>query len=101
MRHPTNVLNFLNKEEIPITPFICINDSMAMVKLAEQGLGIIKTHYPLVQELLRQNTLIELLPSFIEKEVPLYVAFPERRYISPKVRSFIDFTLNKVSLQKN
>lgn len=101
MRNPSNILNFSNKETIPITPYICINDSQAMVKLAQEGLGIIKTHYPLVQQLLNKRTLIELLPGYIEKEVPFYVAFPQRRYVSSKVRSFIDFTLDKVKSQNS
>jgi DNA-binding transcriptional LysR family regulator len=99
MRYPTNILSCPHGEIVPITPYICINDSQAMVKLAKDGLGIIKTHYPLVQELLKNEILIELLPSFIEKDVPLYVAFPQRRYVSSKVRSFIDFTLDKVKFQ--
>lgn len=99
MRYPTNVLSFPSGETVSITPYICINDSQTMVKLAQDGLGIIKTHYPLVQEMLEKKILIELLPSFIEKDVPLYVAFPQRRYISSKVRSFIDFTLAKVKSQ--
>lgn len=99
MRYPTNILSFPNGETVPITPYICINDSLAMVKLAIDGLGIIKTHYPLVQELLKKKILIELLPSFVERDVPLFVAFPQRRYVSSKVRSFIDFTLDKVKAQ--
>ncbi len=95
MRSPPNILNFPNNETVSIKPYICINDSLAMIKLAQDGLGIIKTHYALVQELLENKTLVEVLPSFIETEVPLYVAFPQRRYVSPKVRNFIDFFLNK------
>ena len=96
MRKPSNTLSFSNKETVPITPWICINDSQAMVKLAQEGLGIIKTHYPIVQHLLKKKILIELMPSFIEKEVPFYVAYPQRRYVSSKVKSFVDFTLEKV-----
>lgn len=99
MRNPSNILSFPNKENIIITPYVCVNDSQAMVKLAQEGLGIIKTHYPLVNELLNKNILIELLPAYIEKDIPLYVAFPHRRYVSSKTRSFIDFTLNKVKLR--
>ncbi len=98
MRNPSNILTFSNKETVTITPYICINDSLAMVKLAQEGIGIIKTHYPLVQHLFQEGSLIELLPDYIEKEVPFYVAFPERRYIPSKVRCFIDFILNKIKL---
>lgn len=99
MRSPSNRLSFSNKEIIPITPYICINDSQAMINLALEGLGIIKTHYPLVKHLLQKKTLIELLPTYLEKEVPHYVAFPQRRFISSKVRCFVDFILEIVESQ--
>lgn len=96
MRKPPNILKFSKKESVTITPFFRVNDSEAMVKLALQGLGIIKAHYPLVRDYLKNETLVELLPNYIEKEFPLYVAFPERRYVSSKVRSFIDFIMSKI-----
>jgi DNA-binding transcriptional LysR family regulator len=52
MRNPSNLLKFPNKEEIKLEPYLCVNDSKTMVKLAEEGLGIIKSHYSLVKELL-------------------------------------------------
>ena len=74
-----------------------MNDSKTMVKLAQEGLGIIKAHYSLVKELLNQKKLIEVLPSYVEREIPLYVAFPHRRYVSSKIRHFVDFILAKFS----
>lgn len=96
MRNPSDVLIFPNKEQVRIDPYICVNDSKTMVKLAQEGLGVVKAHYPLVRELLEQNKLVELLSEYVEREIPLYVAFPERRYVPSKVRSFIDFILTKV-----
>ncbi|MBA2368172.1 MAG: LysR family transcriptional regulator [Candidatus Protochlamydia sp.] len=96
MRNPVNVLKFPNKEEIKLEPFFCVNDSKTMVKLAEQGLGIIKAHLSLVSELLQEKKLIEILPDFVDREIPLYVAFPHRRYVPSKVRHFIDFILSKL-----
>jgi DNA-binding transcriptional LysR family regulator len=96
MRNPSNLLVFPNKDEIKLEPYLCVNDSKTMVKLAEEGLGIIKAHYPLVKELLNQKKLIEVLPSYVEKEIPLYLAFPHRRYVPSKIRHFVDFILTKL-----
>lgn len=96
MRNPSNLLKFPNKEEIKLEPYFCVNDSKTMVKLAEEGLGIIKAHYSLVKELLNQKKLIEVLPSYVEREIPLYVAFPHRRYVPSKIRHFVDFILAKL-----
>jgi DNA-binding transcriptional LysR family regulator len=100
MRNPANVLKFPNKEEIKLEPFLCVNDSKTMVRLAEEGLGIIKAHYSLVSELLLQKKLIEVLPDYVEREIPLYVAFPQRRYVPSKVRHFIDFILSKMDIKE-
>lgn len=101
MRSPPNVLAFPNKEEITLDPYLCVNDSKTMVKLAEEGLGIIKTQYSLVHKQLRGKTLVEVLSSYVEREIPLYVAFPERRYVPSKVRCFIDFILSKLDAKEN
>lgn len=96
MRNPSNLLIFPNKEEIKLDPYLCVNDSKTMVKLAEEGLGIIKAHYSLVKESLNQKNLIEVLPSYVEREIPLYVAFPHRRYVPSKIRHFVDFIMAKL-----
>lgn len=96
MRNPSNLLTFPNKEEIKLEPYLCVNDSKTMVKLAQEGLGVIKAHYSLVSELLHQKKLIEVLSSYVEREIPLYVAFPQRRYVPSKVRHFVDFILTKL-----
>lgn len=96
MRTPANILTFPNKDSITFEPYLCVNDSRAMVQLALAGIGIIKAHHSLVSEFLQRDQLIELLPAYIEREIPLYVAFPERRYVASKVRHFIDFVLDKL-----
>jgi len=37
-----------------------------------------------------QKTLIELLPNYTIRENTLYMLYPHRRFLSPKVRLFID-----------
>ena len=96
MRDPSSIFVLPNKKNITVKPYICVNDSRAMVSLALKNLGIIKAHYPLVHELLQQKKLVEILSSYIEQDIPLYVAFPQRRYVPSKVRCFIDFILTKI-----
>ncbi|MFI5342914.1 MAG: LysR family transcriptional regulator [Chlamydiales bacterium] len=93
MRKPDNELIFKNHEIISLIPYLFVNDSETMLKLALDDLGIIKVHYYMVQELLQKGKLIELLSSYIERSIPLYVAYPKRRFIPSKVRCFIDFVV--------
>lgn len=96
MRKPDNELIFKNHEIISLIPYLFVNDSETMLKLALDDLGIIKIHYYMVQELLQKGKLIELLSSYVERDIPLYIAYPKRRFIPSKVRCFIDFIAEKM-----
>jgi DNA-binding transcriptional LysR family regulator len=58
-------------------------------------LGIVKLHEYVVKDHLTQGTLKELLPSS-RSPLPIYIAYPQRRYLSSKVRCFIDFVVERV-----
>ncbi len=96
MQDPSSIFTLPNKTKVTIKPYITVNDSRAMVELALKNLGIIKAHYPLVREHLQQGKLVEALSSYIEQDIPLYAAFPERRYVPSKVRCFLDFIFSKI-----
>lgn len=96
MRKPDDKLIFSNKETVSITPFLRVNDAETMVRLAQEGLGIIKLHHYMVDDLLEQGQLKELLKNYVEPEIPIYVAYPQRRYLPAKVRCFIDFVVSKI-----
>lgn len=96
MRKPDNELIFRDKEVITINPYIRVNDAQTMLNFALDGLGIVKLHHYVVKEHLERGTLQELLTTYNNSEVPIYVAYPQRRYISSKVRCFIDFITEKM-----
>lgn len=96
MRKPDNELLFSNKEVIHLKPYLSMNDAQTMMKLALDSLGIVKLHHYVVKEMLAQGKLVEVLSSYMEAEIPLYVAYPERRYVPSKTRCFIDFIVGKI-----
>lgn len=97
MRKPDNELLFHDKELVTITPYIRVNDAQTMLNFALEGLGIVKLHRYVVEKHLEQGTLQELLTSYTNTEVPIYVAYPQRRFIASKVRCFIDFITEKMT----
>ena len=97
MRKPDNELVFHNKEAICLIPYLRVNDAETMLNFALNGLGIVKLHHYVVKKYLEQGSLNELLSSYNASEVPIYVAYPQRRFISSKVRCFIDFITGKIS----
>jgi DNA-binding transcriptional LysR family regulator len=96
MRKPDNELLFSEEQIIPIIPYLYVNDAQTMLNFALHGLGIVKLHHYVVKEYIERGELRELLTSYSNSKVPIYVAYPQRRYISSKTRCFIDFILEKL-----
>jgi DNA-binding transcriptional LysR family regulator len=96
MRKPDNELLFHNKEKVVLSPYLRVNDTETMLNFALDGLGIVRLHHYLVKKYLEQGSLCELLGSHTTSEVPIYVAYPQRRFIASKVRCFIDFIIGKM-----
>ncbi|MCE5318169.1 MAG: LysR family transcriptional regulator [Parachlamydia sp.] len=97
MRRPDHELVFSNKESLSLPPFIRVNDAQTMLHMALDGLGIVKLHQYVVKEYLESGALLELLAAYGKEEIPIYVAYPQRRFISSKVRCFIDFVTDKIT----
>ena len=56
-----------------------------------QGLGVIQQPSFLVWEALRSRQLVHLLPDWSSDELSVFAVYPHRKFLPPKVRSFIDF----------
>jgi DNA-binding transcriptional LysR family regulator len=97
MRNPDNELLFNDNMIITINPYIRVNDAQTMLKLALDSLGIVKLHHYVVKDHLIDGTLREVLNEYNNSKIPIYVAYPKRRYISSKTRSFIDFIVSKIN----
>jgi DNA-binding transcriptional LysR family regulator len=97
MRKPNDALIFKSKLEIHLQPILYLNDVDAMVQCALEGMGIIAVHDYAVNSFLQSGALVEVLKGALKSEVPIWVCYPERRYIAPKVRQFIDFILEKMA----
>lgn len=96
MRKPDHVLQFNDKVTVTVQPYMHVNDAETMLQFALDGLGIVKLHQYMVQEQIHRGKLVELLKSFHHSEIPLYVSYPQRRFVSSKIRCFIDFIEKKI-----
>lgn len=97
MRKPDDELIFRNHERIQLKPYIRVNDVQTMLDLALEGLGIIMLHQYVVSEYIEKGMLQELLVEDHKTEIPIYVAYPQRRFMAAKVRCFIDFIIEKMN----
>lgn len=95
MRQPDDKIQF-EKQSITLHPYFRVNDVQTMLDLSVSGLGIVTLHHYAVKEYLQQGILQEILKPYHLSKVPIYVAYPKRRFIASKVRAFIDFITEKI-----
>jgi len=67
-----------------------INSALAIRQAALEGLGIIELNSYIVGEDIASGRLVRLLDGYEPKELSIYAVFPQRRFLAPKVRVFID-----------
>jgi DNA-binding transcriptional LysR family regulator len=67
-----------------------INNSFAVRDAAMQGLGIAQLPIVVADVALASTELTWVLPEWHPPAVPVHALFPSNRYLTPKVRAFID-----------
>ncbi|MGY3860295.1 LysR family transcriptional regulator [Aeromonas lacus] len=67
------------------------NNGVALTRAACDDQGIILQPTFIVGEALQDGRLVSLLPEWEKGEVGLYAVYPHRRFVSAKVRCFIEF----------
>ncbi|TDR74966.1 LysR family transcriptional regulator [Photobacterium lutimaris] len=76
-----------------------IDNAPAVLDAALSGLGIAYLATYLITDELETGKLIQLLPEWkADVELPIYAVYPRRKYLAPKVRSFIDFMAERMSV---
>jgi LysR family transcriptional regulator, regulator for bpeEF and oprC len=67
-----------------------INNSFAVFQAAVAGIGIAKLPRLLVQQANNSAQIVEVMTDWASPSVPVHAVFPSARYLSPKVRAFVD-----------
>jgi len=70
---------------------LSINNSIGLRDAALAGMGVALIPVFIVAGALKAGTLVQVLPQFRCEAHSLYALYPASRYISPKVRAFVDF----------
>lgn len=74
----------------------CVSDDViGCVTLAKAGAGLTQTLRYLVDDELREGTLVEVLADCAGTVRPVSLVYPERRALPLRVRAFIDFVMDK------
>ena len=72
---------------------LVVKDTNAYVQAALAGLGIVQAPDYAVHEALEAHRLEPILPEWTTPRIPVHVVYPPNRYLSAKVRVFIDWVV--------
>ncbi len=87
-----------NKQiSVPVSGSIQMNNSLALRKALLEGTGIMRTPTFVVGDDLAAGRLVPLLKNYRTLEVSIYLVYPQRRHLSPKVRAFIDYMAARIT----
>lgn len=84
-------------QRMDITPRLSVNNSFAVRDAAARGLGIVQLPHIVAAELVRTGGLQPVLPDWLPPTVPVHAVFASARYLTPKVRAFIDHAVQAFS----
>lgn len=87
---------FENGQTVSVPYSSIVNDGEAMRKMIEQGMGIGVKSLWNASESLKSGQLVEVLLDFpLVTEASIWLLYPSRRIISPRVRAMIDFLIER------
>ncbi len=102
-RHQESALNwhFQTSDNKPISVTVSgslkMNNSLAIREALLEGIGITRTPTFVVGKDIQDGRLIPVLRDYEILEVTIYLVYPQRRHLSPKVRAFVDFMVKRIT----
>jgi DNA-binding transcriptional LysR family regulator len=79
---------------VKVQPRMRTNSGDTCCAAALQHQGIVLQPSFMVGERLRSGALVEVLPAYRSIELGVYVVYPSRKHLTPKVRALIDFLVD-------
>lgn len=80
--------------EIPLKGAVAVNDSEAYISCGVQGYGLMQPGLFMVLEQFQRGELVEVLPQFRPRPMPISAVYPPNRQPSQKVRLFVDWVVS-------
>ncbi|HXY21269.1 MAG TPA: LysR family transcriptional regulator [Burkholderiaceae bacterium] len=81
------------EQRVAVSGNLRANNGDIICEVATRGLGVILQPTFLVYKALRSGQLVRILKNWQSDELNIYAVYPNRQFLAPKVRSFIDFLL--------
>jgi DNA-binding transcriptional LysR family regulator len=74
-----------------------MNNSLALREALLGGMGITRTPTFVVGGDIQSGLLLPVLTGYEILEVSIYIVYPQRRHLSPKVRAFVEFLSERIT----
>lgn len=82
---------------VPISGNVQMNNSLALREALLGGMGVTRTPTFVVGGDIQSGLLQPVLTSYEILEVSIYIVYPQRRHLSPKVRAFVEFLAERIT----
>lgn len=82
---------------VPVSGSVQTNNSLALREALLGGVGITRTPTFAVGQDIQAGRLRPLLVNYQTLELSIFLVYPQRRHLSPKVRAFVDFFAERIS----
>lgn len=81
------------QQHITLKPILTSNLSTMVLSVLESSKGIAVLPDFLIKDALKKKEILQVLPEWHLKEIPLYLIYPSKEYIPLKTRMFIEFIM--------
>lgn len=82
--------------EIPVNGRVAVTEGEAQLRLALQGLGIVRLTRLTLSESIKRGELVPLLQEYsAEEPVPIFAVYTHRKHLASKVTAFVEFIIEK------
>lgn len=78
-------------EKVEVTGNITVDDALTVKNMVLNDAGITSLPSFVIHDEINNGELIQLLPDYQLARFPFYAVFPERKYMPPKLRAYINF----------
>jgi DNA-binding transcriptional LysR family regulator len=82
---------------IPVSGTMKMNNSLALREALLGGIGITRTPTFVVGQDIQEGRLQPVLTNYESLEVQIYLVYPQRQHLSPKVRAFVDYFAERIA----
>ena len=82
---------------VSVSGSLMMNNSLALRAALLAGAGIARTPTFVVGKDIREGRLIRVLRDYRNLEMSIFLVYPQRRHLAPKVRAFVDFMARRIT----